>query len=150
MNEIKPMLLEFLQPDDFFKTILIVESVNYLPKLRQIYPNAEIHAVIKDSEVIEKFNGLDIKFHELDYREERLPFEEEFFDVIIGDLTASIIMTLLSVFCSAYIDIILYIVFAIVILAILYFVIRVVIKAVKKKKQEQQNMVDNITKDGEN
>ena len=30
--------------------------------------------------------------------------------VIVGDLTASIIMTLLSVFCSAYIDIILYIV----------------------------------------
>ena len=92
MNEIKPMLLEFLQPDDFFKTILIVESVDYLPKLRQIYPNAEIHAVIKDSEVIEKFNGLDIKFHELDYREERLPFEEEFFDVIIGDLTLEVVI----------------------------------------------------------
>ena len=55
--------------------------------------------------------------------------------VIVGDLTACIIMTLLSYFCSAYIDIILTIVLAIVLVAILYFIIRVVYKAVKKSKQ---------------
>ena len=53
--------------------------------------------------------------------------------VILGDLTACTIMTLLSYFCSAYIDIILYVVMAIVFVAILYFVVRIIIKATKKQ-----------------
>lgn len=66
--------------------------------------------------------------------------------VIVGDLTACIIMTLLSYFCSAYIDIILYVVMAIVFIAILYFIIRVIIKAVKQPKQPD---VDQPNVDGD-
>ena len=36
--------------------------------------------------------SLDIEFRILDYREERLPFEEEFFDAIIGDLTLEVVV----------------------------------------------------------
>ena len=55
--------------------------------------------------------------------------------VIVGDLTACIIMSILSYFAAAYIDIILLVVFIIVILAIAYFITRVIYKAVKKSKE---------------
>ena len=57
--------------------------------------------------------------------------------VIVGDLTACGIMTLLSYFLSDYIDIILTIVLVIVLLALTYFVVRVIVKAVKKSKLEK-------------
>ncbi len=92
MEEIKPLLMDFVQPDDFFETILVVETVEYLPPLRDRYPNAKIFAVVKDEDVMEKFAGLDVDFRVLDYREERLPFDEEFFDAIIGDLTLEVVI----------------------------------------------------------
>ena len=92
MEAIKPVLLEFLQPEDFFNTILVVESIEYLPALRERYPDANIFAVVNNEEAVEKFSALDVKFYILDYREERLPFEEEFFDVIIGDLTLEVVV----------------------------------------------------------
>ncbi len=55
--------------------------------------------------------------------------------IIVGDLTACIIMSILSYFAAAYIDIILLVVFIIVILAIAYFIARVIYKAVKKSKE---------------
>ena len=55
--------------------------------------------------------------------------------IIVGDLTACIIMSVLSYFAAAYIDIILLVVFIIVILAITYFIARVIYKAVKKSKE---------------
>ena len=55
--------------------------------------------------------------------------------IIVGDLTACIIMSILSYFAAAYIDIILLVVFIIVILAITYFIARVIYKAVKKSKE---------------
>lgn len=73
-----------------------------------------------------------------------LPFIKTVMVVVIGDLTASIIMTLLSVFCNDYIDIILYIVFGIVILAVLYFIIRVVYKAIIKAKEEKKQAGDSV------
>ena len=57
--------------------------------------------------------------------------------VFLGDLTACGIMTLLSHFASAYIDIILLVVMIIVLVAILYFLVRIVYKAVKKSKEEK-------------
>ena len=84
--------MDFLQPDDFFKTILVVETTAYLEPLRQRYPNAQIYAVVKDIDIAEQFDGLNIQFYELDYREERLPFAEEFFDAIIGDLTLEVVV----------------------------------------------------------
>ena len=92
MEAIKPLLLDFLQPDDFFDTILVVESVDYLPPLRERYPRARIFAVINDEDIADKFATLDVEFHVIDYREERLPFEEEYFDAIIGDLTLEVVI----------------------------------------------------------
>ena len=92
MREIESVLLDFLQPEDFFNVILVVESIEYLPKLRKRYPTAKIYAVVKDISVAEKFESLDVEFYELDYREERLPFPEEFFDAIIGDLTLEVVV----------------------------------------------------------
>lgn len=92
MRTIKPVLLDFLQPEDFFETILVVESVEYLSQLRDRYPQAKIYAVVTDEEIAENFSEIDVEFHVLDYREERLPFPEEYFDAIIGDLTLEIVV----------------------------------------------------------
>ena len=92
MEAIKPVLMDFLQPDDFFDTILVVESVDYLPLLRERYPKADIFAIVQDEDIVDKFPSLDVEFRILDYREERLPFEEEFFDAIIGDLSLEVVV----------------------------------------------------------
>ena len=92
MKQIESVLLDFLQPEDFFNVILVVESIEYLPKLRERYPTAKIYAVVKDISTTEKFTSLNVEFYELDYREERLPFPEEFFDAIIGDLTLEVVV----------------------------------------------------------
>lgn len=92
MQAIDSVLLDFLQPEDTFNKILVVESVEYLPQLRERYPNAEICAVVADEDLINKFEAYNIEFHVLDYREERLPFEEEYFDTIIGDLTLEVVI----------------------------------------------------------
>ena len=92
MQPIKPSLLDFLQPEDFFYSILIIESVEYIKPLREKYPGAQIYVVVTNADSIEQFNGLDINFYVLDYREERLPFDKEFFDMIIGDLTLEVVV----------------------------------------------------------
>ena len=69
-----------------------------------------------------------------------MPFWKVVLTVVLGDLTACGIMTLLSYFASAYIDIILLVVLIIVLCAILYFVVRVVYKAVKKTKLEKESV----------
>ncbi len=71
-----------------------------------------------------------------------MPFLKATLVVVVGDLTACIIMSLLSYFASAYIDIILLVVFIIVIIAILYFIARVVYKAVKKSKEQKLEEVN--------
>lgn len=83
MEDIKPSLTEFITGEDFFNRILVVESAAYLEELRQKFPTAEIFFVTTD----EDFHSEGVKTFYLNYREERLPFPEEFFDVIIGDLT---------------------------------------------------------------
>ncbi len=85
MEEIKPSLLEMVNGDDFFKKILVVESFAYIEPLRERFPMSEIYFVTADE---------DLSFENtiyLDYREERLPFEEKFFDLIIGDLTLEVV-----------------------------------------------------------
>ena len=77
-----------------------------------------------------------------------MSFWKALLTVIVGDLTACTIMTLLSYFCSAYIDIILYVVMAIVFVAILYFVVRVIVKATKR--QPKVVTTDNAECDKEN
>ena len=87
MEDIKPSLLDFVTGDDFFDRILVVESAAYLPELRERFPTAEIFFVTTDDE----FDCPDVTILRLDYREERLPFDEEFFDAIIGDLTLEVV-----------------------------------------------------------
>ena len=87
MEDIKPSLLQFISGEDFFQTILVVESADYLADLQKIFPSAEIFFVT----VNEDLNFPDVKTFFLDYREEKLPFTEEFFDLIIGDLTLEVV-----------------------------------------------------------
>ena len=87
MEDIKPGLTEFIYGDDFWQRILVVESADYLEPLRARFPTAEIFFVTTN----EDFHCEGVKIFYLDYREEKLPFEAEFFDVIIGDLTLEVV-----------------------------------------------------------
>ena len=87
MEDIKPSLIELIDADDFFKKILVVESADYIEPLRERFPTAEIFFVTTN----EDFQSDGVKIFYLDYREEKLPFAEEFFDVIIGDLTLEVV-----------------------------------------------------------
>ncbi len=87
MNDIKPSLTNFIDGDDFFNKILVVESADYISDLLKIFPAAEIFFITTD----EDFADARVKVIVMDYREERLPFEREFFDAIIGDLTLEIV-----------------------------------------------------------
>ncbi len=89
MNDIQPMLTEFILPEDFFERILVVESTGYLPELCRLFPSAEIFAVTADNTVpeVSDYKDLPVEWRILEYRDEPLPFPREFFDVIISDLT---------------------------------------------------------------
>ena len=87
MDDIKPSLTEFIGGEDFFRTILVVESKAYLAELRKFFPSAEIFFVTTD----EDFSADGVEVFVLDYREEPLPFPKEFFDAIIGDLTLEVV-----------------------------------------------------------
>ena len=85
MEEIKPSLMNFISGEDFFNKILVVESDFYLAELKKRFPTAEIFFVTSNDELTYPNTIF------LDYREERLPFDEEFFDLIIGDLTLEVV-----------------------------------------------------------
>lgn len=79
--------------EDFFEKILVVESGDYIFSLLERFPAAEIFFVTPDEDIAEKFFDTPrVKIFLLDYREERLPFDEEFFDAIIGDLTLEVVV----------------------------------------------------------
>ena len=90
MEKITPSLMNFIDGDDFFKRILVVESSEYIVGLREKFPTAEIFSVTPDEDVAEKFSA-QAKIFVMDYREERLPFDAEFFDAIIGDLILEVV-----------------------------------------------------------
>lgn len=89
MEDIKPSLTELIGGDDFFQKILVVESVNYIEPLHSRFPTAKIFFVTPNEDDAKKFPYVESFL--MDYREERLPFEKEFFDVIIGDLTLEVV-----------------------------------------------------------
>ena len=91
MNEIPKVLLDFIAPDDQFQRVLVVDSVEYLPALRGRFPHADIYAVTDDEDAPDQFPDLNVEFRLLDFRAERLPFDENFFDAIIGDLTLELV-----------------------------------------------------------
>ncbi len=82
------MLTDFIYGDDFFEKILIVETEEYISELAEKFPAAEIFFVTTD----EDFFDERVKTCVLNYREEILPFDEEFFDLIIGDLTLEVVV----------------------------------------------------------
>jgi len=87
-----PNLISLVDGGDNFQKILVVESSAYIEELRQRFSAAEIFLVTADEDVAEKFSCcVNVKTFVLDYREERLPFAEEFFDAIIGDLTLEVV-----------------------------------------------------------
>ena len=86
-----PNLMSLIEGGDNFQKILVVESSAYVKELRQRFSAAEIFLVTADEDAAEIFSCDDVKAFVLDYREERLPFAEEFFDAIIGDLTLEVV-----------------------------------------------------------
>ena len=49
---VKTGLLHFLNPSIEKLNILTIESALYLPKLRELMPNAEIYAVVDDASIV--------------------------------------------------------------------------------------------------
>ena len=86
-EKIKPELLQFLQPGELPLQILVVESLNYLPQLRQMFPGASLYAVTSERDDTLDYDGLGVEFCVINYLVEPLPYEREFFDYIISDLT---------------------------------------------------------------
>lgn len=82
------MLTNFIYGEDFFEKILIVESGEYISVLREMFPAAEIFFVTTDEDFFDDRAEIFL----LDYREEILPFDKEFFDLIIGDLTLEVVV----------------------------------------------------------
>ena len=79
-------LLELLAPSAERLCILVVDGSEYLVHLREMYPNAEIHAVTPYVEIAEDAHvtTLGVHAHVLDWRRDLLPFAEEMFDHIIS------------------------------------------------------------------
>ena len=86
-EKIEPELLYFLQPSALPLTVLVVESVSYLPKLREMFPAARLLVVAEEDDALDGLPDLGVEFYCLDYLAERLPFEPQSLDYIISDLT---------------------------------------------------------------
>lgn len=93
MNDIQPMLMNFIDPEDDFKTILALEAAEYLPALVERFPRARIFAVTNNPDIAENplIKDLNIEWKFLEYREEPLPFQKEYFDLVISDLTLEVV-----------------------------------------------------------
>lgn len=80
-------LLRFLRPTQVALSVLVVESLSYLPKLREMLPKAALFAVTAEPERAEValLQDLDVSWSFLDYREVALPFAHGSFDYIISD-----------------------------------------------------------------
>ena len=79
-------LLDLLAPSPERLRILVVDGSAHLARLRELYPNAEIHAVTPYEEIAENeiVAALGVHWHILDWRCDPLPFAEETFDRIIS------------------------------------------------------------------
>lgn len=86
-EKIRPELLSFLQPNAMPLRILVVESLVYLPRLRTMFPHAELYAVTAASEQDGADFPLGILWQFLDYLAVPLPYPRGFFDYIVSDLT---------------------------------------------------------------
>ncbi|MBQ1621134.1 MAG: hypothetical protein II093_01555, partial [Selenomonas sp.] len=86
-EKIKAELLSFLKGSELPLSILVVESVGYLPALRRLFPRAALYAVTAGGQPEEsEYAGLSVHWTALDYLAAPLPFAPETFDYIISDL----------------------------------------------------------------
>lgn len=70
--------------------------------------------------------------------------------ILLGNFTAGVIMTLLSIFCAEYLNTILMVFFILVILLLALFIAKVIIRMVKSKRLEkQESMNANTTQDND-
>lgn len=83
-EKIRSELLSFLVPDAAPLRVLVVESLEYLPQLRKMFPNAELHALAAECDPADIPTG--VHWQELDYVTTPLPYERKYFDYIISDL----------------------------------------------------------------
>ena len=79
-------ILDLLAPSAERLRILVVDGSAHLARLREMYPNAEMHAVTPYEEIAENeiVAALGVHWHILDWRRAPLPFAEEYFDRIIS------------------------------------------------------------------
>ena len=79
-------ILDLLAPSAERLRILVVDGSEQLARLREMYPNAEMHAVTPYEEIAENeiVAALGVHWHILDWRRDTLPFAEETFDRIIS------------------------------------------------------------------
>lgn len=87
-EKIKAELLSFLKGSEMPLSILVVESLGYLPALRRLFPRAALYAVTAAAEQQERpeYASLSVRWTVLDYLAAPLPFAPETFDYIISDL----------------------------------------------------------------
>ena len=83
-EKIRSELLSFLVPDDAPLRVLVVESLEYLPQLRKMFPKAELHALAAECDPADISTG--VHWQELDYVTTPLPYGRKYFDYIISDL----------------------------------------------------------------
>lgn len=86
LRTVRTELLELLAPSPERLRILVVDGSAHLARLRELYPNAEIHAVTPYEEIAENeiVAALGVHWHVLDWRRDPLPFAEETFDRIVS------------------------------------------------------------------
>ena len=79
-EKIRPELLSFLPPGMMPLKILVVESLSYLIKLKEMFPQAELYAVTAelDQEISVFPEGIHWEF--LDYLSVPLPYTRNYFD----------------------------------------------------------------------
>ena len=80
-------LLRFFEQEETPRSVLVIESVKYLPSLRKRFPDAALFAVVSDWETAEakETDGLGVQWTVFDYREEVLPFPRYSFDVVLSE-----------------------------------------------------------------
>ena len=85
-EEIRPELHTFLKPTTIPLHILVVESLSYLPQLRQMFPRAALYAVTADPDRRDEIDLDGIHWQILDYLQVPLPYMRGYFDYILADL----------------------------------------------------------------
>ena len=85
-EKIRPELLSFLHPDTAPLRILVVESLDYLPRLREMYPRADLYAATAEIDACDTDFPEGIHWQILDYLSVPLPYIRGYFDYIISDL----------------------------------------------------------------